>query len=67
MSERAQVWVEGLRAQNPDWEYVLWDDETNRMLVEQYCPWFLQSYDSLPQEILRADVVRNLYMYIFGG
>ncbi|KAF5863337.1 hypothetical protein ETB97_010217 [Aspergillus alliaceus] len=67
MSERAQVWVEGMRAQNPDWEYVLWDDETNRMLVEKYCPWFLEAYDSLPKEILRADVVRNLYMYLFGG
>lgn len=67
MSERAQDWVHGMRTQNSDWEYVLWDDETNRMLVEQYFPWFLQTYDSLPKEILRADVVRNLYMYLFGG
>ncbi|KAE8355932.1 triose-phosphate transporter family-domain-containing protein [Aspergillus coremiiformis] len=67
MSERAQVWVHGMRAQNPDWEYVLWDDQTNRMLVEQHFPWFLQAYDRLPKEILRADVVRNLYMYLFGG
>ncbi|KAE8154338.1 nucleotide-diphospho-sugar transferase [Aspergillus avenaceus] len=67
MSERAQVWVQGLREQNPDWEYVLWDDETNRMLVEQHFPWFLEAYNGLPKEILRADVVRNLYMYIFGG
>lgn len=67
MSERAQVWVETMRAQNPDWEYVLWDDETDRMIVEQHFPWFLETYDKLPQEILRADVARNFYMYLVGG
>ncbi|THC92655.1 hypothetical protein EYZ11_007857 [Aspergillus tanneri] len=67
MSERAQTWVKTMRAQNPDWEYVLWDDETNRMLVEQHFPWFLETYLKLPQEILRADVARNFYMYLFGG
>ncbi|PWY86578.1 TPT-domain-containing protein [Aspergillus sclerotioniger CBS 115572] len=67
MSEDAQAWVKTMRAHNPDWEYVLWDDETNRMLVEQYFPWFLTDYNRLPKEIHRADVVRNLYMYLFGG
>ncbi|RAK72498.1 TPT-domain-containing protein [Aspergillus fijiensis CBS 313.89] len=67
MSENAQLWVQTMRAQNPDWEYVLWDDETNRLLVETHFPWFLQDYLRLPKEILRADVVRNLYMFMFGG
>ncbi|RAH71410.1 TPT-domain-containing protein [Aspergillus aculeatinus CBS 121060] len=67
MSENAQLWVQTMRAQNPDWEYVLWDDETNRLLVETHFPWFLQDYLRLPKEILRADVVRNLYMFLFGG
>ncbi|RAL15843.1 TPT-domain-containing protein [Aspergillus homomorphus CBS 101889] len=67
MSENAQFWVQTMRAQNPDWEYVLWDDETNQLLVETHFPWFLQDYLRLPKEILRADVVRNLYMFLFGG
>ncbi|PYI18203.1 TPT-domain-containing protein [Aspergillus violaceofuscus CBS 115571] len=67
MSENAQLWVQTMRAQNPDWEYVLWDDETNRLLVETHFPWFLKDYLRLPKEILRADVVRNLYMFLFGG
>ncbi|PYI00552.1 integral membrane protein [Aspergillus sclerotiicarbonarius CBS 121057] len=67
MSEDAQAWVQTMRSYNPDWEYVLWDDETNRMLVEEYFPWFLTDYNRLPKEIHRADVVRNLYMYLFGG
>ncbi|KAF7168950.1 hypothetical protein CNMCM6106_003972 [Aspergillus hiratsukae] len=67
MSERAQAWVQTMRKQNPDWEWVLWDDETNNMLVQTYFPWFWDIYAGLPQEILRADIARNLYMYLFGG
>ncbi|RLL96551.1 hypothetical protein CFD26_105444 [Aspergillus turcosus] len=67
MSERAQAWVQTMRKQNADWEWVLWDDETNNMLVQTYFPWFWDIYAGLPQEILRADIARNLYMYLFGG
>lgn len=67
MSARAQRWVDTMRGHNPDWEYVLWDDQTNRLLVETHFPWFLDAYDALPKEILRADVIRNLYMFVFGG
>ncbi|EAW13768.1 glycosyltransferase family 32 protein [Aspergillus clavatus NRRL 1] len=67
MSGRAQAWVQTMREQNPDWEWVLWDDQTNNMLVQQYFPWFWDEYAALPKEILRADLVRNFYMYLFGG
>ncbi|RDW74373.1 glycosyltransferase family 32 protein [Aspergillus mulundensis] len=67
MSESAQTWVATMRAQNPAWEYVLWDDETDELLVEKYLPWFLETYRSLPKEINRADMARNFYMYLFGG
>jgi mannosyltransferase OCH1-like enzyme len=67
MSERAQSWVQTMREQNPDWEWVLWDDETNNLLVQTYFPWFWDIYSGLPKEILRADLVRNFYMYLFGG
>ncbi|KAL3433888.1 nucleotide-diphospho-sugar transferase [Aspergillus tetrazonus] len=67
MSASAQAWVQTMRAQNADWEYVLWDDVTNELLVEQYFPWFLETYRSLPKEINRADMARNFYMYLFGG
>ena len=67
MSASAQAWVQTMREQNSDWEYVLWDDVTNELLVEQYFPWFLETYRSLPKEINRADMARNFYMYLFGG
>ncbi|CAG7848176.1 SubName: Full=Uncharacterized protein {ECO:0000313/EMBL:CCA73803.1} [Serendipita indica DSM 11827] len=49
------------------WLYVLWTDADNRKLVQKYFPDYLKSYDLLPREIYRADMVRNMYMHKFGG
>ena len=60
-------WSVSCREMNPDFEWVLWTDEDNRKLVEKYAPDLLLMYDELKSEIYRADAVRNLYMFIFGG
>lgn len=54
---------------HPDWEWVLWTDQDNLDLVRIYAPWFLPTYEALGDRIpiYRADVVRNLYMHVFGG
>ncbi|KAL4806182.1 nucleotide-diphospho-sugar transferase, partial [Aspergillus unguis] len=67
MSDSAKQWVQTVKDFHPGWEYVLWDDESDEALVERYFPWFLETYKSLPKEINRADMVRNFYMYLFGG
>ncbi|KAL4916855.1 nucleotide-diphospho-sugar transferase [Aspergillus aurantiobrunneus] len=67
MSESAQAWVATVKAHHPEWEYVLWDDETDELLVKTHFPWFLETYKQLPKEINRADMARNFYMYLFGG
>ena len=60
-------WSTTCRQQHPDWEWVLWTDEDNEELVRTHFPWLLKTYLGLPGVIHRADLVRNLYMYIFGG
>jgi mannosyltransferase OCH1-like enzyme len=67
MSESAQTWVATVKHHYSDWEYVLWDDESNEALVREHFPWFLETYKSLPKEINRADMARNFYMFLFGG
>ncbi|KAL2787366.1 nucleotide-diphospho-sugar transferase [Aspergillus keveii] len=67
MSESAQTWVATMKHHYSDWEYVLWDDESNEALVREHFPWFLETYKSLPKEINRADMARNFYMFLFGG
>ncbi|KAK9366121.1 nucleotide-diphospho-sugar transferase [Lipomyces kononenkoae] len=67
LPKKFEMWSASCREQNPDWQWVLWTDEDNINLVKKYFPWFLEYYQKLPGEIYRADLVRNIYMYIYGG
>ncbi len=46
---------------------VLWTDADNDQLVERHWPMLNQTYQGLRGNIYRADFVRNLYMYTYGG
>lgn len=61
------VWSRTCRKKHPDWEWILWTDEDNLKLIKTYLPWLLPVYMQLPSAIYRADLVRNAYMYLFGG
>jgi mannosyltransferase OCH1-like enzyme len=52
---------------NSNYLYELWDDEDNRNFVKREFPWLLRIYNSYSAEIYRADIIRYLYLYIFGG
>ena len=60
-------WSRTCREQNSDWEWVLWSDDDNLLLLRKYFPWLEDTYQALPGDIYRVDLVRNMYMYIFGG
>ena len=62
-----EEWSHSCRAANADWEWILWTDEDNLKLVEEFAPWFLNTYKDLQTEIYRADAARNIYMHVFGG
>ena len=65
--DRFKAWSQTCRTTNSDWEYVLWTDDDNALMVKKYAPWFLNTFNDLPEPIERADASRNLYMHIFGG
>ena len=52
---------------NPMYRHVLWDDSDNRNFIVTRFPWFVGTYDKLPTEIFRADVIRYFFLYSFGG
>ena len=52
---------------NPEFKCVLWDDDDNREFIAEKFPWFLSTYDRLPAAIFRADAVRPLFLFLFGG
>jgi len=64
---RFKRWQKQWWTLHSEWDYHLWTDEDNRELVKQHYAWFLNTYDSFPMGIMRADSVRYLYMYHYGG
>ncbi|WFD36273.1 hypothetical protein MCUN1_003151 [Malassezia cuniculi] len=54
-------------AMHPDYEYMLWTDESSRKLIETDYPWFLPVFDSYPYNIQRADVIRYFVLHKYGG
>ena len=67
LPKKFEEWSQSCRRMHPDWEWVLWTNEDNHDLVKKYAPWFLETYEALQSEILRADAARNIYMHVFGG
>ena len=52
---------------HPDWKYMLWTDVANTTLLRNYYPWFLDTYNSYPHHIQRADAIRPFILYHYGG
>lgn len=52
---------------NRHFQYVLFDDDDNRAFVEKHFPDFLSVYDGYDREIKRADAIRYMFLYVYGG
>ncbi len=51
----------------PNWEYHLWTDDMNRNFVHTHYPEFLYKFNTYPKDIQRADAIRYLLLYKYGG
>ncbi|KAI9350765.1 nucleotide-diphospho-sugar transferase [Obelidium mucronatum] len=60
-------WTRTWQRLNPDYEYKLWTDADNRNLIVTDYPWFLETFDSFEDPIMRADSSRVFYMHKYGG
>lgn len=49
------------------WEYRLWTDAAARDLITTDYPWFLDTFDSYPYPIQRADAIRYFILRKYGG
>lgn len=59
-------WSETWKKYNP-YNYVLWDDKENREFVATNFNWFLPTYDGYDAGIKRADAIRYMFLYKYGG
>ncbi|KAL4228290.1 hypothetical protein ACF0H5_013721 [Mactra antiquata] len=60
-------WVKSWLKKNPEYEYWLWTDDSARQLIKERHPSFLDTFDSYPEGIRRADALRYIVLYEFGG
>ncbi len=67
VSEKWRPLQAQLRALHPDWEYRLWTDQDNLALIRERRPDLEAVYLGLPRPIMRADLIRYVYMEQFGG
>lgn len=61
------IWRQRCIDINPDYEFKLWTDYDNRELVKNHVPQFLNLYDSYNEKIKRIDMIRLVYLYVYGG
>ncbi|KFZ16638.1 hypothetical protein V501_02125 [Pseudogymnoascus sp. VKM F-4519 (FW-2642)] len=52
---------------HPDYEYKLWTDTLSREFIRTKYPWFLDTFDSYPFPIQRADAIRYFILDHYGG
>ncbi|PVH16934.1 uncharacterized protein CXQ87_004492 [Candidozyma duobushaemuli] len=65
-----KLWQPGQKAcveMHPDYQYILWTDDTARQFIAQEFPWFLSTWDSYPYPIQRADAIRYFALAHYGG
>jgi len=55
------------RSFHPNYEYRLWTDKDARRLIEKEFPCLLSTFDLYPYDIQRADVIRLIVLYVYGG
>ena len=59
--------VNKVKELNPDWSYKLWTDKENDEFVRKEFPEFYGIFSRFPRSIMKADVIRYLLMFRFGG
>lgn len=63
-------WKEGqasVLAMNPGWDYTLLTDADNDHIVATHFPWFVEKFRSFPYGIQRADAIRYVILFLYGG
>ena len=62
-----RYWRDTFFKNNPEFQYVLWDDADNDEFIADNFSWFLPTYKKLPAGIFRADAVRPFFLFLYGG
>ena len=56
-----------IKQTNPDFEYILWKDETILNFMKDEFPEYNEKFNELPRIIMKIDMLRYFLMYKYGG
>lgn len=56
-----------IRQMMPNWTYVLMTDEDNNKFCQTYFPDFWPYFRDMEHNIQRADAIRYMWLYVYGG
>lgn len=65
-----EVWKESpinWKKHHPKWKYFFWSDDDCRKLVAEKFPSFLSTFDGYEYPIQKADAIRPIILYTYGG
>lgn len=65
--EQWQSAVQSVKTMHPDYEYILWTDDTMAAFVKTEYPAFYKTYTGYKYNIQRCDAFRYLVLYKYGG
>ena len=65
--ERWRSAQQSVRLQNPDFHYTLLTDHDRRDILRKHWPQLLPILRDYPHAVQRADLIRYVVMYLFGG
>ena len=51
----------------PEYQHILWTDDSARSLIATHYTWFLDTYDNYDKNIKRADSARYFILHFMGG
>ena len=50
-----------------DYQYMIWNFEDSELFIAKHHPWLLSTWRTYPYDVLRADLLRYLILYHYGG
>ena len=56
-----------IKQTNPDFEYILWKDETIKNFMKNEFSEYYEKFNELPRMIMKIDMLRYFLMYKYGG
>ncbi|KAK3599055.1 hypothetical protein CHS0354_024383 [Potamilus streckersoni] len=67
VSSRVAIWIKSWSTFHPTWQYMFWTDHAARCLVREKYNNLLPTYDGYIESIRRADAIRYIILYEYGG